>query len=64
MDLTTNCGVLMMMEDTELRMDVSSVKKLLTQEESKMQNASTVTTMNLLNQEFTALALKLIMNAT
>lgn len=63
MVLIMNFGALMMMADTEQRMDVFSVKKLLTPEESKTLNASMVMITNLLNLEFTALVLKLITSA-
>jgi len=63
MVLIMNFGALMMMADTEQRMDVFSVKKLLIPEESKTLNASMVMITNLLNLEFTALVLKLITNA-
>jgi hypothetical protein len=61
---TMNFGALMMMADTEQRMDAYLVKKLLTQEESKTLNVSMVTSTRPLNQEFTALAQKLITSAT
>jgi len=63
MDLTMNYGALMMMEDINQKMAVFSDKRLPTPEESKMQNVSTATIMNLLSQEFTALAQRLILNA-
>lgn len=47
MILTMNFGAHMMMGDMGLKMAVFSDKKLHTQEESKTQNASTVTNMKL-----------------
>ena len=61
---TMNSGVLMMMEDMEVKMDVSSVKRFLTLEESKRVSALTVKIMKLLRPELIAHVLRQIMNAT
>lgn len=58
-----NCGALMMMADTELKMAASLDKKLLTLEESKTLSASTEMSTRPLELEPIALALKPIMNA-
>jgi len=58
-----NSGALMMMVDTELKMDAFLDKKLLTPEESKTQSASIMMSMRPLELELTALVLKPIMNA-
>jgi len=61
---TMNSGVLMMMVDMEAKMDVSLVKRFLTQEESKKVSAIMVKNMKLLRLELIAHVLKQIMNAT
>lgn len=58
-----NSGALMMMVDTELKMDAFLDKKLLTPEESKTQSASIMMSMRPSELELTALVLKPIMNA-
>ena len=61
---TTSSGAHMTMEDTVLKMAAFLARKLLTPEESKTLSASTVMSTKLSELEPTALAQKLITNAT
>jgi len=61
---TMNSGVLMMMVDMEVKMDVSLVKRFLTLEESKKVSAIMVKNMKQLRPELIAHVLRQIMNAT